>query len=171
MTATSKESDFASTLRKRMRGNLVILGVGNASRSDDAAGPCLVEMLRERLKTLGEPRPSVHLINGREAPENYIGQIVRRKPDTVVVLDCASVGLVPGEVRIVELDEPSGNNPSTHGIPPILLMSRLKEETGADVFMVAIQPATTAFGEGVSAPVGQALAGLASLIESIFRGK
>lgn len=171
MAAMAKKLDFASTLRKRLRGTLVVLGMGNPSRGDDGAGPRLVEMLIEMLESLTAPRLPVHVLNGRETPENYIGQVVRLRPDTVIVLDCASLGLCPGEVRIVEADDPLGCSPSTHGLSPSLLMSQLKEETGADVFMVAVQPATTAFEEGLSAPVSRALTELADLIERIVRGK
>jgi hypothetical protein len=50
-------------------------------------------------------------------------------------------------------------------------MNRLKEETDADVFMLALQPATTALGEGLSIPVKRVVTDLSNLLESIIRRK
>jgi hypothetical protein len=51
---------------------------------------------------------------------------------------------------------------------PALFMNRLKEEMGADVFMVAVQPATTAFGEDLSASVDYALTELGEVIQGVI---
>jgi len=167
VTSMAKESNMLAVLRTRLHGIVVIAGVGNNLRSDDGAGPRLVEMLRERLEGAVEPASFVHLINCRETPENYIGSIAQLGPDTVAVVDIASLGLPPGETRIIEAEELLQHNPSTHRISPAFFMNRLKEETGADVLMVAVQPATTAFGERLSTPVAQALAKLSNILEAI----
>ncbi len=171
MTTFAKKSDIVAILKERLSGVIVIAGIGNTLRSDDAAGPRLVEILKERFHKAARPPPSVHLFNCHETPENYINSIVRVRPDTVVVVDSASLGLPAGETRIIEADDLHQQTSSTHCISPALLMNRLKEETGADVFMLALQPATTALGEGFSTPVRSVVTNLADLIASIIRRK
>jgi len=169
MAGIAKESDMLAALTARLHGAVVIAGVGNTLRGDDGAGPRFVEMLRQRLGAAGEPVLSVHLVNCHEAPENYIGPIAQLRPDTVIVVDTAPLGLAPGETRIIEADDLLEDSPSTHRVSPALFISRLMEQTAADVFVVAVQPATTSFGERLSAPVERALTQLADLIESVIR--
>ena len=59
MTSIAKELNTEKVLRTRLRGAVVIVGVGNTLRGDDGAGPLLVEMLRERLYGAAEPAPSL----------------------------------------------------------------------------------------------------------------
>ena len=169
MTGSEKEVNLRAVLKTRLRGVIVIAGVGNTFRGDDGAGPRLVGMLREKPGWVAEPATSVHLINCRETPENYIGSIAQLHPNTVVIVDSTHLGLPPGEASIVEVEDLLEHNPSTHRMSPALFMNRLKEETEADVFMLAVQPATAALGESLSAPVTLALSKLAGLMESVIR--
>ncbi len=171
MTRIARESSVFAVLKKRLKGIVVIAGVGNTLRCDDGAGPRLVEILRERLDGTAEDASSIHLIDCRETPENYIGCIAQQRPETVVVVDSASLGLPAGEVRILEADDLPEDNPSTHRMSPALFMNRLKDETGADVFLLAVQPAMTTFGEGLSVAVHRAVTELANHIESMIRPK
>jgi len=169
MTAASNASEIAAVLKSRLGRVVVIVGIGNLLRSDDGAGPRFITMLTERFSRGIEPNRCVHLINCGEAPENYIGQIARLRPQTVIIVDTADLGLPPGRMRIVEADELVQQNPSTHAISPVLFMRQLKDGTGADVFMLGVQPAVTGFGEGLSPRVEFALTGLADLIEHALR--
>jgi hydrogenase 3 maturation protease len=162
----AKESVVATAIETRLRGTVVIVGMGNTLRSDDGAGPRFIEMLSKKLHGAARFPVSVHLMNCHQTPENYIGPIAHLQPHTVVLVDCVSLGLLPGEIRIVKagalLDQP----PSTHTASPALFMNRLKQETGADVFMIAVQPATTSFGESLSMPVRHALTELADRFQT-----
>lgn len=169
MTLLPKESHLLTALKPRLRGCVVVAGVGNMLRGDDGAGPLLVEMLQKRLPANGDSPSRIHLVNCGTAPENYIGRISRLRPDTVVVVDSAAAGLVPGELRILETDELSKRAVSTHEISPALFMRRLKEESGADVFLAAIQPKTQVLGKSLSDPVTRSLAELCNLIMDVLR--
>jgi hydrogenase maturation protease len=165
MSSMANASNVEAALKTRLRGVVVIAGVGNTLRADDGAGPRLIEMLEERLEGVTEPASSVRLINCHGSPENYVGPIRQMRPDTVVVVDSASLGLPAGETRILEMDDLVEHSFSTHRISPALFMGRLKEETGANVIMLAVQPATTAFGKGLSAVVDRVLKRLVVVIE------
>jgi hydrogenase 3 maturation protease len=169
MSSATNGCGIRAILRRRLRGTIVIVGVGNTLRSDDGAGPRLVRMLEARLDRVNAPVRRLHLIDCQETPENYMGSIVRLQPDTIIVVDSGTLGMSSGEMGILEANDLTGQNPSTHRIPQALLLNRLKEETRADVFMVAIQPATTGFGEGLSARVDGAVAELSELIEALVR--
>jgi hydrogenase 3 maturation protease len=163
----AEQPGIGALLESRLKGVVVIAGIGNPLRGDDGAGPRFLSILKKRLENLAV-RPSVHLMNCRETPENYFRPIARLRPDTVILVDCASLGLAPGQLRIVEAGDLCEHNPSTHGISPALFMNRLKQETAADVFMIAVQPATTSFREPLSQPVTRALTELASLVEGVM---
>lgn len=169
MTAPPKEPLLLAALRRRLRGFVVIAGVGNVLRGDDGAGPRLVEMLQERLSGHHDSSSAIHLVNCGTTPENYIGTISRLRPDTIVVVDSAAVGLIPGEMRVVEIEEVSERAFSTHQLSPALFMRRLKEESGADVLLVAVQPAARSLDENLSDPVTQSLTKLRDVIEDGIR--
>lgn len=169
MNSIGEASSVEEVLKTRLCGVVVVAGVGNTLRADDGAGPRLVEMLKERLERVTEGTRCLRAINCGQAPENYIGSIRKTQPDTVVVVDSASLGLPAGETRILELDNLDEQSFSTHRMSPALFMNRLKEETGADVFMLAVQPATAAFGKGLSAPVNRVLKIHAAVIENVTR--
>jgi len=152
-------------LKSRLRGVVVIAGVGNVLRGDDGAGPRLVEMLEKRLERATEDALCVRVINCGQAPENHIGSTRKMRPDTIIVVDSASLGLPAGDTRILEVDDLGEHSFSTHRMSPAIFMNRLKNETGANVFMLAVQPATTVLGKGLSAPVNRVLKELVALIE------
>jgi len=168
MNSIGKGSNLEADLKTRLRGIVVVAGVGNTLRADDGAGPRLVEMLREELDKVSKPPSFFHLIDCGETPENYIGSIAQLRPDTVVVVDSASLGLPAGEIRLIKAGDLLERSLSTHGMSPALIMNRLKEETGADVFMLAVQPDTTTFDEDLSVSLEYALTELAGVIERVI---
>lgn len=136
-------------LRERLKGKIVIVGMGNPLKGDDGLGPCLIKRLRGKVRA--------HLIDGGSAPENYVGKISSLKPDTILVVDACDLGWTPGGMRLLEVGKMENIGYSTHDISPRVFMNYLKEETGADVFMLAIQPKEVGLGEGLSSPVKEAI--------------
>ncbi|GAG05135.1 unnamed protein product, partial [marine sediment metagenome] len=64
-------------LRGELKGKIVLLGVGNRIRGDDAAGPELIEILKKRPPDVGK---EIFLFDGEEVPENYLIPITNLKP-------------------------------------------------------------------------------------------
>lgn len=58
---------------------IVVCGIGNAERGDDAFGPYIVERLQES-KMLEKIDCGLH-------PENYLNRIVSSTPDVIIFLD------------------------------------------------------------------------------------
>ncbi len=133
-----------------MTGRLVFT-VGNDLMGDDAAGPMLAHMLEH------SPLEGWELIDGGNAPENYIYKVRELAPEQVVIVDTAEMELQPGEVRRIDREQIGGLSlMTTHSLPLSYLMQAIGEFVPR-VEMIGIQPATVAFGYPVSAQVKSAV--------------
>jgi hydrogenase 3 maturation protease len=146
-------------LRERLKGKVVVIGVGNSLRGDDAVGCTVANQLKET--------PYLHVIIAEEAPENFFGPVTKLKPNTVVFIDAVDLGMQPGAIALIEKEQLTGYLPTTHRMPLSILMSLLRQETGADVFLLAVQPKCTGFGVQVSQEVELSSALLANAIEEV----
>ncbi len=131
-------------------GRVVVAGVGRELRSDDAAGLRLVRELQARSGRL------ICLECG-PVPENFVAEIARWNPDTVVIADAAELGGEPGDFRFLTAAEVESLDLSTHGLPLPLVMAEIEARTGATVWLLGIQPASLSLGEELSPPVHQSV--------------
>lgn len=136
-------------LKERLKGKIVILGMGNPLKGDDGLGPHLIKRLEGKVRA--------YLIDGGSAPENYVGKIASLKPNTILVIDACNLGWAPGRVELLEIEKMKNIGHSTHSISPGVFMTYLKEATGADIFMLAVQPKKVGLGEDISSPVKKAI--------------
>ena len=125
--------------------NVVILGIGNPDRGDDGVGPYLAERLVGRI--------NAKVINCEQIPEGYTGVIRELQPDTIIILDAICMGQKPGTVVALTWQEVSTTGYSTHNASIGLLMKYLNQETGAEVFLLGIQPGNTSYGSVMTAAV------------------
>jgi hydrogenase 3 maturation protease len=135
-------------LKDNIRGKAAIVGMGNILRADDALGPKLIELLkaRERIKAC--------LFDCGTAPENYIFPILATSCDTVILIDAADLGLAPGGIRVFRLDEIANVSFSTHNPSPRLFTDLLQTgKENMNIFVISIQPKSTALGEPLSREV------------------
>jgi len=145
-------------LKNRLQGKVLIVGIGNPLRGDDGVGP-------EIIKRLNKPLPSLFLFDVGEVPENYLGKIVKQKPDTIVLIDAVDFGSSPGTIKIIEKDDIKDESLSTHNASLNLVAKYLQKETSADVFLLGIQPKTTEFGREISRPVKESLEKIVRMLE------
>ncbi len=155
-------------LARRIKGRVAIVGVGNSMRGDDGAGPSVIEMLKSdqeastmdcQLPHSRQPASSREhqLFDCGQAPENYLVPIAEFKPETILIIDSAQFSARPGETKLFEAEDIKGQGISTHNASLSLFMDYLKRETGADIFLLAIQPRRTKLGEEMSPEVKEAL--------------
>jgi len=142
--------DVAERLSRIVRrGGVVFLGIGNVLAGDDGFGP----LLAAELSALG-----FTAIDAGTVPENQIGAVARRRPRTVVLLDAAHLEREPGDIELLDaaavLD---GTGLTTHNLSPAMVMERLAAETGAEILMLAAQPASTRFGDDLTPLLAAAL--------------
>ena len=133
------------SLQNRLRGKVLILGVGNPLRGDDGAGPHLIERLRGYVPAT--------LLDCEDVPENFLGQIAENQPTSVLLIDAIDFGMTPGATALLEGDELEGVSLSTHHSSLQLFIKCLKAETATNVLVLGIQPKSTGFGDGISSEV------------------
>lgn len=125
----------------------VVFTVGNFMMADDGAGPLLAELLEKR------PAPGWQVVDGGSTPENVTHHVRAAKPDRVLMVDAAEMGLEPGAVRRIDpaliaekflID--------THAIPLDFLVRSLRESVREVVF-IGVQPGRVAFYEEMTPAV------------------
>lgn len=144
---------------------IVICGIGNDVRGDDAFGV----LVAERLKKLVE-NPEVLILNCGEMPESYVGKISAFKPDLVVFVDAVHFGGEVGEFIIADPLKTLGEAVSTHGLPLRIVASYLKEQTGSEIVLIGCQPGSTGLFEEPSELIRERAEKLVELLAKILEG-
>ena len=90
----AKPLNMLNHLKLHLVGKVVILGIGNTLRSDDGVGSILASRIKDKVPYL--------VYDAGPTPENYLGKIIKDKPDNIVIVDAVDFGGKPGEFRIVE---------------------------------------------------------------------
>jgi len=141
-------TSFAEELRKKLKGarKIVVFGIGNELRRDDAIGLYIAKELKER-----ENDFMIVFITDT-VPENFIGLIGIIKPTHVVLIDAADFSGGIGEVRIIEKEDITAKSVffSTHSVPLDKIMDYITTEYGCKVVIIGIQPGDVSFGTGIS---------------------
>ena len=127
----------------------ILLGVGNRLSRDDGAG----SVLAERLAGSGSDWTA---IDCGTSLENVGGIVARERPDQLVIVDAARMGLPPGEVRRLPRASVDRMLATTHGLPLSFFLDRLGAAAN-DVVLLGIEPADLSLGEGLSAEVRAAV--------------
>lgn len=153
--------DLQEQLVSRIQGKVIVLGIGNPSRGDDAAGSLVAQRLQDE--------PDAFVIDAQEVPEHYLCRVTNEQPDTIVIVDSVNLNAAPGSVAVLEKESLAGYWPSTHRMPVSLLIDYLEKETHARVFLIAIQPGQTDFMQIVQADVQASVASVADLLTSVLR--
>ena len=129
----------------------VILTVGNSLMGDDAAGPLLAEMLSRA------PAGDWDVVDGGSAPENEVQRVRALRPDRVLVVDAAEMGLEPGEIRLIDESIIADRLfVTTHTLPLTFLIKVLRDFV-PEVQLLAIQSSLVAFSCPLSPEVRRAV--------------
>jgi len=157
----------ASQLGTQMSGTIV-LGIGNQLGGDDAAGTCLAGMLNRRqhkAKTLHSAE--VTAIDAGTAPESYTSVIRQHRPELLILIDAADMGLPPGALRTIPPEKISVLSFSTHHMPLSMFISYVEESCGK-VLLIGVQPKQTDVASRLSKAVRKSMTELA---EAILEGR
>jgi len=137
-------------LKQHLKGKVVILGIGNSLRSDDAVGSLLASRIKDKVPYL--------VYDAGANPENYLGKIIKNNPDHVVIIDAVDFGGEPGELRELEGDDLKTINLfSTHNASISLTINYLKNNLKADIIIIIIQPKDIGFGDKLSSELTETL--------------
>ena len=79
----------------------------------------------------------------------------REKPDLLVIVDAARMGLPPGSIRTLPTTGTDRMLASTHGLPLPFVLDRVRS-AAAEILLIGIEPEDTSFGEELTASVAAA---------------
>jgi len=149
------------------RCTILVLGVGNALKGDDGVG----SYVAERLSAWGSPAPVAGAVrrsanDSGTTPENHTSVVRRLRPDLLVIVDAADMGLAPGDCRIIPPERAGALGLSTHSMPLSLFVSYVSN-LAARIVLVGVQPRTMALGDGMCREV---LAAGDALVKALLRG-
>jgi hydrogenase 3 maturation protease len=149
-------------------GSTIVLGIGNRLGGDDAAGTYVVDILNQRQHRAKVVLPAeIMAIDAGTAPESYTSVIRKHRPDLLILIDAADMGLPPGALRTIAPERISILSFSTHSIPLSLFVSYVEEFCGK-VLLVGVQPEQTETSRSISKAVRKSVKKLA---EAILKGE
>ena len=131
------------------RPPVLIIGVGNPARGDDALGPLLLERLRTELLHQGPAAASaIELLDAYQLqPEHALDLRGRSR---VIIADATTAGPAPFALSAVSPDPTPGF--TTHSLSPAALAAVHQRlyGTAAPLWALAIRGARFGLGEGLS---------------------
>jgi hydrogenase 3 maturation protease len=139
---------------------VMILGIGNSLKGDDGAGPKLCERLKGKIPA--------DVIDAGTVPENYTGEIVKKAPRTLLVIDTVDLGEPAGTVKLLRPEHLRQFALSTHCLSPHLFSQLLYSQIDVQIYILAIQPEQLILGRLLSKPVARAVESIAQEIEQAF---
>lgn len=148
-----------------MAEKILIIGVGNRMRGDDAVGPLAIDQLQ---KSTAIPSNWL-LIDGGEVPENALGLVEKEKPDRILLIDACDWGAEPGAVRffsVAELEKLPIRMLSTHGLPlAFWVKMTLVEDPELTIELLGVQAQSLEFNAVLTPPVASSLEKLEEIIK------
>jgi len=142
---------------------VLICGIGNDTRGDDAFGVYVVEKLKEMISN-----QKVLFLNCGEMPESYTGKIIRENPSHVVFIDAVHFEGKPGEIVLADPEGTLGEAFSTHKMPLKLLVRYLKQHTRAKFILIGAQPRQTGLFVEMSEELRESAERLVKILEKIL---
>lgn len=138
----------------------VVFTAGSVLRGDDAAGPMLAKMLTDA------PVDGWDVVDGGQTPEDDLAVVRRMRPDRVVLVDAAEMGLPEGSIRRLEADDVATQFLiTTHSLPITFLLGELGKMC-ENVEFLGIQPGSLQFFDPLSPDVRRALDEIVSCLRS-----
>ncbi len=152
---------FEDQLAVFLTGRVCVLGFGNRIWRDDGAGSIVAEAL--------QATQELDAIDGGFVPENHLEVVVRKRPDSILLIDAADFGGHPGEIRLLDHEALISSGISTHAGSPQLLAQYLENRCHARVALLAIQPADSSAGSSLSPAVSRSVTHLINVLPELCR--
>ncbi|XRP96490.1 hydrogenase maturation peptidase HycI [Methanocaldococcus sp. 16A] len=123
---------------------LVIMGIGNELKGDDAVGIYVIKKLMEYFKIDKERElvniKNLYLINAGTVPDFFTDVLKEINPTHILIIDCALMDKDVGEVKIIKEDEIINYSFSTHTLPLSIIVKYLKKFINTEIIILGIQP-------------------------------
>jgi hydrogenase 3 maturation protease len=121
--------------------SIVLMGVGNKLRGDDAFGVLLGEKIEHDV--------GVRVFVAHDLPEDYAVKAADLRPDVLLIIDAADFGGEPGQMRLIRAQDIPPTPGVTHR-PSLEMMARFLEvDAGAETWVLGVQPDLTRLDLGL----------------------
>jgi hydrogenase 3 maturation protease len=124
-------------------------------------------MLKRRPQGKPKPYPEITAVDTATAPESYTSTIRQHRPDLLILVDAADMGLPPGALRAIPPEKIGVLSFSTHHMPLSMFISYVQELCGK-VLLIGVQPERTEMGKRLSRVVRKSMTELG---EAILQGR
>ena len=155
--------DIENGLRKFISDaeKIAILGVGNDLRTDDGIGLYIIN-------NMSFEHPNLLVENVGSVPEAFARPIADFGATRIIMVDAADMLKPPGHIELVTKERIGGIAISTHRMPLSFLMTYLEQQTGGDSILLAIQPKSVEFGEGLTPELEEVAQKIISVLDNLL---
>jgi len=109
----------------------ILMGVGNDTRGDDGIGVYIARKFK---------KDGWISMDCSTVPENYLGKVIKYRPEKLVIVDAAEMGLKAGEIRRIPKHRMGMASFSTHSLPLSLFIDHVERRCEAEIVVIGIQP-------------------------------
>ncbi len=149
-------------LKPLSNSKTIIIGIGNVLKGDDGLGPLVCEKLKAE-------KISAEVIDAATVPENYIGTIIKKAPQNLIIIDAIDFAAEPGTIGIFELEQLDSYVLSTHSLSPRIFADMIRQGIEPDIYFIGVQPEHLELMSPVSHKVNNAIDDLSSILKNIFQ--
>ena len=148
----------------RDKESIAIIGLGNTLRRDDGIGVYVASKLRSSLRNVR----GVEVIVAEDRVDYAARELMKLKPNLIIVIDAMEFHGSPGEIRIAKLEDVEEPYAYTHRIPikTVFKLMGIKAPT----YVLGIQVISRDFGEELSEDVKVAGDEIVEFLSKILRG-
>lgn len=144
----------------------VLVGMGHPLRSDDYTGSYIIKKVI--VHSSGES-DHVLLFDGEDNVENLITTIARLEPQNVIFIDACEMKKHAGETTLIPVGQTEFPFFTTHGVPLKLLADQILPRS--NVWLLAVQPEGTDFGEQLSTTIRVVADSIADFLVKLLKEK
>ena len=155
------DRDFLGQLEALRSSKVLILGIGNVLKGDDGAGPAVCEKLKSA-------KLCAEVMDAGTVPENYIGPIIKRSPENLLIVDATDFNASPGSIKMFEPGQLDSYAFTTHTLSPHLFVDMIKQEVDVEVYLIGIQPEHVELAQPLSESVKGAVESLCRCLKDVF---
>lgn len=143
-------------IASKLAGKVIVVGVGDAKRGDDGAGPLVVRLLEDGGVECA--------IDSGASPELDTWRLRELTPDSILFVDAVDFGGAPGDAALLRSSDLRKTGFDTHRAPLKLTMEYLERELNCECFLLAIQPRDVKHGAAMCDEVRRSAANLAEVL-------
>jgi hydrogenase 3 maturation protease len=141
---------------------VVIIGMGNELRADDAVGLHIVRLLKPYTNN------RLQVFEGHMTPEAFIGPACAVHPTHLLIVDAAELQKKPGVWQVLSSDDVEEGLFTTHAIPATEVAAEIQRRCGSKVAFLGIQPKSRDISLSLSRECQQTAKKIADIIQRII---